>query len=57
MLTKFPTLVYARLVDWTKYMKGYILKEAADIMPVQNSLDSSVNPEDWHTANITPLFK
>jgi len=42
---------------------GRILKEAADIISpflitlFQNSLDSSVIPEDWHIANITPLFK
>jgi len=42
---------------------GRVLKEAVDIISpfltilFQNSLDSGVVPNDWCTANITPLYK
>ena len=42
---------------------GRVLKEIADIISpylrtlFQGSLDSQVIPDDWRSANITPLFK
>ena len=62
-ITSCSILTLIRLVDQIKYMEEYLKRQLTLYPPsylrtlFQSSLDSQVIPDDWRSANITPLFK